>query len=256
VIRGFFELIKDINIQKDNELIYYSLIHLDGILEDSRSRVKFYLEIMNDFKSRLDLVEILINFISKSKERYHRDIASHILVLLIDAEKFEKIEKNAMHFLDTLMIQKEKGFSQHHTENIITINALSFAILTMVKKNELAQKFCSPLGFKILNDFLEQACLENAQIAYNVVATLWILSYHEFSHKFIEDYTIGIIERTSKILDFFSWEKIVRILLMFFDNIKMNPVCQEHLSDIDCLNLVIKLKNRHWVDEDINKLLD
>lgn len=45
-------------------------------------------------------------------------------------------------------------------------------------------------------------------------------------------------------------------MLMFFDNLKENPICQEHLSDIDCLNLIIKLQNRHWVDEDINKLLD
>ena len=45
-------------------------------------------------------------------------------------------------------------------------------------------------------------------------------------------------------------------MLMLFDNLKTNAVCQEHLSDIDCLALIIKLQNRHWVDEDINKLLD
>ena len=58
---------------------------------------------MNDFKSRLDIVEILVNFLQKSKEMYHRDIASHILAILIDAEKFEKIEKNAIFFIDLLM---------------------------------------------------------------------------------------------------------------------------------------------------------
>lgn len=89
-----------------------------------------------------------------------------------------------------------------------------------------------------------------------MVCILWILSYHEFTHKFFEDYTIAIIEKVSKILDFFSWEKIARIMLMLFDNLKENAVCQEHLSDIDALSLVIKLQNRHWVDEDINKMLD
>ena len=48
---------------------------------------------MNDFKSALNLVEILIKFItSTAKELPHRDIASHILVILIDAEKFDKVQ--------------------------------------------------------------------------------------------------------------------------------------------------------------------
>jgi hypothetical protein len=51
---------------------------------------------------------------------------------------------------------------------------------------------------------------------------LWILSYHEFAHKYFEDYTLAIIEKTSKVLDFFSWEKIARIMLMLFDNLKEN----------------------------------
>ena len=46
------------------------------------------------------------------------------------------------------------------------------------------------------------------------------------------------------------------VMLMFFNNVKEHQVCQEHLSDIDCLNLVIKLQNRHWVDEDITKELE
>lgn len=85
---------------------------------------------------------------------------------------------------------------------------------------------------------------------------LWILSYHDFTHKYFEDYTLAIIEKVSKILDYFSWEKIARIMLMLFNNLKEITVCQEHLSDIDALNLIIKLQNRHWVDEDINKMLD
>ena len=88
-----------------------------------------------------------------------------------------------------------------------------------------------------------------------MIATLWILSYHDFSLQYFEDYTIAIIEKVSKILDFFSWEKIVRIMLMLFDNLKKHPVCQDHLSDIDCSSIINKLLNRHWVDEDINKLL-
>jgi len=65
VIRAFAEVLKD-TLSRDNELIFYSLAHLDGILEDNRSRVKYFIELMNDFKSKLDLVKILIAFINKS----------------------------------------------------------------------------------------------------------------------------------------------------------------------------------------------
>jgi hypothetical protein len=141
-------------------------------------------------------------------------------------------------------------------ELFLSLNALSFALFTLVKTNHLAVELSNELGYKILQEFLEEACLNNAQIAYNIVGCLWILSYHEKSHPFFEDYGKAIIEKVSKILDFFSWEKLVRIMLMLFDNLKENVICQEHLSDIDTLSLVIKLQNRHWVDEDINKLLE
>ena len=65
MIRAFAEVLKD-TLSRDNELIFYSLAHLDGILEDNRSRVKYFIELMNDFKSKLDLVKILIAFINKS----------------------------------------------------------------------------------------------------------------------------------------------------------------------------------------------
>ena len=43
---------------------------------------------------------------------------------------------------------------------------------------------------------------------------------------------------------------------MLFDNLKDDPECQDHFSDIDATALIIKLQNRHWVDADINKLLE
>ena len=56
-------------------------------------------------------------------------------------------------------------------------------------------------------------------------------------------------------MDYFSWEKIARVILLLIDNLKEIPGCQEHLSDIDACNLIEKLQNRHWVDQDINKML-
>lgn len=67
VLRAFFEVLSD-SVLRDNELINFCLSYLDGILEDSRTRVKFFLEIMNAFKDKMDLIAILFNFIKKSGE--------------------------------------------------------------------------------------------------------------------------------------------------------------------------------------------
>ncbi len=54
-------------------------------------------------------------------------------------------------------------------------------------------------------------------MAYNVITTLWILSYHEFSWEHFGDFGLNIIELVSKVLDYFNKEKIVRIVCMLFD---------------------------------------
>ena len=138
----------------------------------------------------------------------------------------------------------------------LSVHAYSFALMILLKSNNLAREFSNNHSFKMISDLLEGPCLESPQVGYNVVTMLWILSYHDFTHKFFEDYTLAIIEKVSKILDYFSWEKIARITLMLIDNLKNISSCEEHLSDIDTLNLIFKLQNRHWVDKDINKMLD
>lgn len=110
-------------------------------------------------------------------------------------------------------------------------------------------------NFGVISKLLEKQCIQHQQVAYNVVALCWVLSYRPETHVFFSDYRMGIIEKVSKILDYFNTEKIVRIMLMLFDNLKDFPDMQEHLSDIDALSILIKLKNKHWVDEDINILL-
>lgn len=92
-IRAFFDILN--NVKSDNELIGYSLAHLDGILEDSRARVHHYIAIQNDFKKPENLIEILNSFLYRNniQDNLQRDMASHILALLIEAEKFEKCHK-------------------------------------------------------------------------------------------------------------------------------------------------------------------
>ena len=42
-------------------------------------------------------------------------------------------------------------------------------------------------------------------------------------------------------MDYFSKEKIARIMLLLFDNLKGVKEVDDHLSDIDALNIIIKL---------------
>jgi len=93
----------------------------------------------------------------------------------------------------------------------------SACLLMLMKTNELAKIFTERLGFAMIEKWLRHDCLRNDQLAYNVIATLWVLSYHDFALAPLGDYTLNIIELVSKVLDYFNKEKIVRIVCMFFD---------------------------------------
>jgi hypothetical protein len=123
--------------------------------------------------------------------------------------------------------------------------AFSFALMNILKKNELARDYCDVQGIQLIDKFLEGPCVEqqsySPQVCYNIICSLWILSYHPFAQKYFEDYSLSLIEKATKVLDFYSWEKIARILLQLYMNVKENQICQEHLADIDAFNLIIKL---------------
>ena len=133
------------------------------------------------FKNPVEMIQILRNLIMKSKNQSHRDIASHILVILVDAWKFDKCEQDAKHVLNH--ISNEKNFKNDLP--CLSYNALTFALMTLVKTNELANEFATSLGFKILHDLLDGPCMNSPQIAYNVITTIWILSYNERGIKFL-----------------------------------------------------------------------
>lgn len=113
--------------------------------------------------------------------------------------------------------------------------------MTLLKRNELARIFSIEASFRKVSEILEGPCLEEPQVSYNVINMLWIISYHKFTYKYFEDYTLALIEKCAKIIDYFNWEKITRIILLLFNNLKEIPICQEHLSDIDALNIIMKL---------------
>jgi hypothetical protein len=81
-------------------------------------------------------------------------MASHILSLLIESEKFEKCHKQAREFLNWLMQQRDIYSLQ------LSHNAYTFALMTLLKTNELAREFSTSQSFKVISDLLEGPCLE------------------------------------------------------------------------------------------------
>lgn len=183
---------------------------------------------MNHFKDSVNLIKILIGFLQNENatDNKCRDIASHVLAILIESQKKENeaYQKDSTDFLNWL----QSGGDINHLK--LSHNAFTFALMTILKKNHLARDFANVKGFKFLEDLITGPCIKQnvsqaPQIAYNTIVTMWILSYHEFAHKFFEDDDRELLFKCSKVLDFYSWEKIARILLMLFDNLKLNALC-------------------------------
>lgn len=252
------------NVKGDRDMTYHALALINGIIEDKRSRIKVLttLQGSNNKDKALDCIGILNSFLIVSHENdqeFHRDLAAHVNAMLIEAYEFKKCAHAARNFMLYLFDQKDifvENYSQHKKKPaFLSKIAFTTALMYMVKTNELARDFCDRQGFFLMKCLLED-CTKISQIAYNVTCTLWILSFHPFAIKGFTDYQLGIIEGVTKILDYFNKEKIVRIVLMLFDNIKTDSGCLEHLSMVNAFNLVTKLQNRPWVDGEIVELLE
>jgi hypothetical protein len=61
-----------------------------------------------------------------------------------------------------------------------------------MKTNELAKDFIDANGFELFSKLLEKECIDDYQIAYNVICTLWVLSYHSFAAPGFEDFRVFI----------------------------------------------------------------
>lgn len=85
LLQGFFEIIQ--KVQSDKYLVFYCLVQLDGILEDDREKAVQFISLREDYKNPVDVIKILNQFIHQNEggeTLAHRDIASHILALLIE----------------------------------------------------------------------------------------------------------------------------------------------------------------------------
>lgn len=105
ILYGFFDIIQ--NLKSDLALVFYCLAHLDGILEDDRERVEHFTNLSKDYKQPMPVIKILNQYIHQNTSNEtlaHRDIASHILALMIEHESFSECQTPAREFLSYLML--------------------------------------------------------------------------------------------------------------------------------------------------------
>jgi V-type H+-transporting ATPase subunit H len=248
-IRVLFEVVK--NVHGDEKLITWALLYLDGLIEENRNRIENLVAIQNSFNParKLDCIGILLNFLISNSDNkpYNRNTASRIQAILIEASGYQNCKDHAIDFMNWIYAFDAKR---------ISASAYTFSILYLIKINELAKEFVELNGINKLIAMLDNQCLGDYQISYNVLVTLWILSYHDFAIKHFQNVDLSLIEKCLKILDFFNKEKVVRITLLLMQNISLDKKCLEIMSDLNGLELIQKLQQRHWVDEDIKILLE
>ena len=193
----------------------------------------------------MDLVGILIDFlhqIDPNQETYQRDTAARICVILIEACGYDSCQQKAKDFHNWFHVNGLKYLSKH---------GQTFVISQMMKINELASEFYDMNGIKLLLNYLQNDCQADYQLAYNVIISFWILSFHEYARRDFEDYDLMLVEKIIKILDYFNKEKVVRAVLLLLQSLSSSKKALEIISDLSCLELIEKLQQRHWVDKDI-----
>lgn len=181
-----------------------------------------------------------------------RDLAAHTLSHLI----CEIEAHNCQNVADAWLYYVLDSQGDNSRSAMLSARCMTNCLMFLVKSNSLAKKFIEKRGFSHIEQLLKNDCLQNEHIAYNVLCTLWILSYHKESLVHFADFSYNIIELVAKILDFFNKEKIVRVITMLFGNLKNDNECMECLSMVNALNIVMKLQNRPWVDKDISTQLE
>lgn len=75
-------------VKGDSKLVTFALLLIDGIIEDNRSRIQYLVNVQKSHKKekREDLIGVLNSFLwqNNAKSSEQRDLASHILAMLIE----------------------------------------------------------------------------------------------------------------------------------------------------------------------------
>lgn len=97
----------------------------------------------------------MLSFLYQNNEQSNdqRDVASHILAMLIEAHEYKNCANESRQFLNWLLEQK--------TKLRLSTHAYTFSLLYVLKTNELAKEFTEQNGFDLLANFLEKDATED-----------------------------------------------------------------------------------------------
>ena len=230
----------------------FALLFLDGCLEEDRNRIDNLIAIQKSHKKerQMDLIDILNKFLhmgDPGQDTHQKDTAAKICIMLIEACGYDSFQQKATDFHNWFHATGLKSLS---------VLAQSFVITYLVKINELASEFYDMNGIKILMRMLHDYGFEDQQLTYNVLISLWILSYHDYARKDFEDLDQMLIEKLLKVLDYFTKEKVVRAFLLLFDSLSSSKKCLEIMSDLSCTEIFSRLQQRNWAEKESVEMLD
>ena len=217
VVYTLMNIIK--KVKGDPTILFYALIHLDGMLCENRNRYSIFEKVLEDPNANTKILDILNTFLSTNRGDdtlfQHRNMASNIQSILIasmDVTRFEPqdFKTPATTFMTILMEEMRKP-------GMISSNALSFSLMMVSKRNYLAKEFSKDQSFVFLSETLEGDCKNDPQVAYNYICLSWILSFHQYTQRFFASHELVLVEKMSKLLDYHNQEKIVRIFLLLID---------------------------------------
>ena len=101
------------------------------------------------------MVGVLLSFLIQNgaQENDQRDLASHILAMLIEAHEYKNCPDESRRFLNWLLEQKGKPR--------LSLHAYTFTLMYLLKTNELAQEFVNYGGFDLFANYLDDFCLRD-----------------------------------------------------------------------------------------------
>ena len=214
MFRALFSILD--TIKSDKNLTMWVLCTINGILEDQRSHVNQIIHNQKSMSKQVDAIGILYRFLQDQLIEENVDkceLAAHSLSIIIQAHKNASITEmqNSLDFMTWLL--------EDNNKKLLSDKCRTACLVQLMKNNKLAYIFVEKRnGFHKLQGWLVD-CIKNKQdqLAYNTLAILWIVSFHDFSLEYFRDFKLMILENVSKVLDYYNKEKIVRVTLMLFE---------------------------------------
>lgn len=149
LLRVLFSIVDKVKSEAD--MSYHALALINGIIEDKRSRIRFLVSIQRTANkaNHMDLVGILNSYLiqnPESEKQNQRDLAAHVLAMLIENVEYKNCAVAARNFLTYLFDVR--------SQNKLSIIAYTHCMMFLLKTNDLALEFVNKRGFEMYKELL------------------------------------------------------------------------------------------------------